>query len=328
MTLKGLILASVLFLLVVTGASAHAQPTSLRVATGGDGGTYYTMGNNMATYCGQGVNLQVQKTGGSDDNIERLTSANKADIGIVQKDILFKRSKINKDTTVSNLLAVMPLHGEAMHVVVKKSSDIHKFTDLGAVAGRLGGYVGGRAGKKVGAYGGSIESAEIVKALSGVEYEVVPVADTAAGLAALGKGEIDALLAMGGSPLGWVNDKLNRGEHRLIPFDGNMEKVSGAYRRLNLTYTKLGVNALSTIATDAILVTRNFTSAEKIQAVSILRKCIVMELTKIQEADDTHGQWQNVDKDKLQVEGWGFFPGTPVTWPPTASSSNGRPVRK
>jgi uncharacterized protein len=304
---------------LISATLVSAQPAaSLRLATGGDGGTYYTMGNNLATYCGAGLQLQVQKTGGSDDNIERLTSANRADIGIVQKDILFKRSKINKDSAVANLLAVMPLHGEAMHIVVKKNSDVQKFSDLGAVTGRNLWLttVGGKAGKKVGAYGGSIESAEIVRALSGVEYEVVPVNDVNAGLGALAKGEIDALLAMGGAPLGWVNEKLNRNEHRLIPFDINMEKVAGAYRRMNITYTKLGVNALPSIATDAVLVTRNFTSGEKIQAVSLLRKCITSELTKIQEADDTHGQWQNVDKDKLQVEGWGYFPGTPVTWPP------------
>lgn len=298
---------------------ASAQMPSLRLAAGSEGGTYYTMGNNMATYCSPGVTVQVQKTGGSDDNIERLTSANKADIAIVQKDILFKRSKYNKDQAVANLLAVMPLYGEAMHLVALRTNPANTFTDLGAVQGRLGGIVGGKAAKRVGAYGGSIESAEIIKAMTGVDYEVVPVENTVAGLAALDANKIDALLAMGGTPLLWVNEKLDRSKHKLLTFDGSMEKVSGAYRRTNLTYTKLGVNALPTIATDAILVTRNFSSTEKVTAVSLLRKCITTELTRMQEADDTHGQWANVQKDNLQVEGWSFFAGTPVTWPPAGA---------
>lgn len=314
--MKMRIVYATICLLLLGAALAWAQQPTLRLATGGETGTYYVMGNNMATYCSAGLNLQVQKTGGTDDNIERLTSANKADIAIAQKDILFKRAKFNKDASVANLLAVMPLYGEAMHVVVKKQSAVNTFTDLGAVVGRLGGYLGGKQGKKIGAYGGSIESAEIFKALSGIDYEVVPVADNASGLAALDKGEIDALMAMGGAPLGWVGDKLDRSKHRLIPVTVSMENMSQAYRRINITYTKLGVNALPTVATDAILVTRNFTSPEKVQAVSLLRKCITTELTRMQEADDTHGQWQNVQKDNLQVEGWSFFAGTPVTWPP------------
>lgn len=317
-TLIGLSLGAALSFAVVMSALAQAgELPALRLATGGGTGTYYAMGNNMATYCGEGLQLQVQKTGGTDDNIERLTSANKADIAIVQKDILFKRSKINRDQAVSNLLAVMPLYGEAMHLIVKKDSQLQSFTQLGAVPGRLGGYIGGKSGKKVGAYGGSIESAEIVKALSGVDYEIIPVNNIDEALPLLDNGSLDAILAMGGAPLGWVDEKLSRAKHRMIGFDGNTERISGAYRPINVTYTKLGVNALRTIATDAVLVTRNFTSQEKVGAVSLLRKCITTELTKMQEASDTHGQWQNVQKDNLAVDGWSYFAGVNVSWPPT-----------
>lgn len=312
-------------------AQAHAQNLpSLRVATGGEKGTYYAMGTNMATYCSVGLRLDVQKTGGSDDNIERLTSSNKADVGIVQKDILFKRSKINKDAAVANLLGVMPLHYESMHVVVKAGSTMTKFSDLGSVLpvkGSFGGFVGGKAGqpgKRVGAYGGSIESAEIIKALSGVDFEIEVVENIDTALKALGESKIDAILAMGGTPLSWVNEKLARGQHRLVQFDVPLEKVAGAYKRANITYTKLGVNALPTIATDAVLVTRNFTSSEKVNAVSLLRKCILTELVRMQEADDTHGQWQNVSKENTQVEGWSYFAGAPVSWPPSGAAAAGQ----
>lgn len=304
-------------------AGAQGLP-SLRLATGGEKGTYYAMGVNMATYCGAGLRLDVQKTGGSDDNIERLTSSNKADVGIVQKDILFKRSKINKDAAVSNLLGVMPLHYEAMHVVVKTTSEVTLFSQLGSVAGqRITGW-GAKPPKKVGAYGGSIESAEIIKALSGVDFQIEVVDNTDAALKALGENKIDAVLAMGGTPLSWVNEKLARGQHRLVQFDIPLEKVTGAYKRANITYTKLGVNALPTIATDAVLVTRNFTSPEKVNAVSLLRKCILTELVRMQEADDTHGQWANVSKENTQVEGWSYFAGAPVTWPPVGAAAAGQ----
>ena len=308
---------SVISVLVAGGfVATNAQDLPrLRIATGGEQGTYYAMAMNAANYCGQGLLLQVQKTGGSDDNIERLTSRNQADVGIVQKDILFKRLNYNKDTAVGNLLAVMPLHYEAMHLVALEKSGLTKFSELGGIKGGWMNY-GAKSAKKVGAWGGSIESAEIVRDMSGVNFDLIVVENAGAAVNALNAGQIDAVLAMGGTPLQWVDEKLKRGQHRFLVFDVPMEKVERAYKRVSITYTKLGVNAIPTIATDAVLVTRNFVSAEKVRAVSLLRKCIQTELVRMQEAEDTHGQWGNVQKDG-QVSGWAVFPGMQVTWPPT-----------
>ncbi|MDO8560640.1 MAG: TAXI family TRAP transporter solute-binding subunit [bacterium] len=321
MKLTKIMFVAVLAVAIISIGFADAQVlTKLRMASGGEGGTYYVMANNMATYCGEGLALDVQATGGSDDNVERLIN-NKADVAIVQKDILFKRAKFNNDAAVKNFLAVMPLHYEAMHVVVLEKSGIVKFSDLGAMKGR---FYGGSPGKKVGAYGGSIESAEIVKAMSDVAYEIVVVENQKAAVAALNSGQIDAILAMGGTPLKWVGEELKRGQHRLVQFDVPIDKVAGAYRKANVTYTRLGANAVPTISTDAVLITRNFTTAEKVRAVSLLRKCVWSELTRMQEADDTHGQWQNVQKD-TQVEGWSWFAGMQVQWP---SGGGSAPVPK
>lgn len=41
-------------------------------------------------------------------------------------------------------------------------------------------------------------------------------------------------------------------------------------------------------------------------------------VTKLQEVKDMHGQWQNVQRENLQVEGWSFFAGVPTAWPPSA----------
>lgn len=307
------VLVFVAVFLAVGLANAQKLP-KLRLASGGEKGTYYAMSNNMATYCGQGLTLDVQQTGGSDDNIERLIG-NKADIAIVQKDILFKRSKINNDAAVKGFLAVMPLHYEAMHLVVQQNSGVTKFSDLGAKKGGLFGR-GGKTASKVAAYGGSIESAEIIRAMSEVDFEIAVVENQPAALAALNGGQVEAILAMGGTPLGWIDNDLKRGQHRLIPFDVSIEKVAGAYRRANVTYTKLGANAVPTIATDAVLITRNFTTCEKVEAVSLLRTCVWNELTRLQEEEGNHGQWQNVEKDK-QVDGWSWFAGMKVQWPPT-----------
>lgn len=316
------ILVAILAIAVAFASIVGAQGLRrLRLASGSQGGTYYTMALNMKTYCDEGVSLDVQQTGGADENIAALM-ANKADIAIVQKDILFKRSKYGNDQAVKNFLAVMPLHPEAMHLIVLEKSGMTKFSQFGATKGRLGGLLGGNPAKKVAAYGGSIESAEIIKAMTEVNFELVVVADRKAALGALSSGQVDAVLAMGGVPMEWVEKELQRGVHRLVEFDASYETVQGAYKRSNLTYSKLGVNGLKTIATDAVLITRNFTTPEKVQAVSLLRKCVWTKLNEMKEADDTHGQWQNVERDQ-QVEGWSWFAGTQVTWPPA-----GAPVRK
>lgn len=321
---KNWMISSAISVLLVLLAGSFIAPNaqnlpSLRIATGGEQGTYYAMAMNMATYCGQGLLLNVQKTGGSDDNIERLTSRNQADVGIVQKDILFKRLNYNKDVAVGNLLAVMPLHYEAMHLVVLEGSGLTKFSELGGVKGGFMNY-GAKTAKKVGAWGGSIESAEIVRDMTGINFDIVVVENAGAAVSALNAKQIDAILAMGGTPLQWVDEKLKRGQHRFLSFDVPMERVERAYKRVSITYTKLGVNAIPSIATDAVLVTRNFSSVEKVRAVSLLRKCIQTELVRMQEADDTHGQWGNVQKDG-QVSGWAVFPGMQVTWPPSTAAN-------
>lgn len=306
-------------------ADAHAQSLpKIRVTSGGEKGTYFPMVRNMAVYCAP-LQIENLQSGGSDENIERLL-ANGADLGIVQVDLLFKRSKIDNDDNVKKLLAVMPLHIEAMHVVVLDKSGLQNFSELGGKPGNWAG-MGKVKPKTIAVWGGSIESAVIIKALSGVNFEIDAVQNVDEALNKLNAGQVDALLAMGGQPLGWVKEKLKRGTHHMVTFDVPMERVQGAYRRTALNYASLGVLSKQTIGTNAALMSYNFTDPDKVRAISLLRQCLWDQLSKMQQDGDVHGQWRNVEKDK-QVDGWSYFAGVAVQWPPVGGGFAPAPRKK
>ena len=100
-----------------------------------------------------------------------------------------------------------------------------------------------------------------------------------------------------------------------------MDTVQGVYKQASLTYPVLGANGIKTIATEAVMVTRNFTTAEKMMAVSLLRQCVWSQLKVLQETEGTHGQWQNVEATD-QIGSWPWYPGTKVQWPPQGGGTH------
>lgn len=320
-------LAIAMFLVLTTfhvdglvDVQAHGQGLpKVRVTAGGKGGVYYPMMMNLRTYCADVVTVEVLESGGSDVNIERLNQ-NQADVAVVQHDILVKRLKYDDDAGVKNLLAIRPLHIEAMHPITNVNTGLNNFTELKSVPGVPGGFLGRGAkpaipGKKIAAWGGSIESAEVLKSMTGVDYQVEPVGSADEAIAALDTKRVDAIIAMGGVQLTWVNEKLKRGVHKFLAFDVPMGAIEKAYKQTSLTYTKLGANAIKTVGTHAVLVAYNNPSMEKMRAVAFFNECIQQRLTQLQGADDTNGQWRNVKAD-ARLEGWAPFVAPPgVVWP-------------
>lgn len=280
-------------ILLLAGAllvpAAHAQ--TLRVATGGAKGTYSAMFKELTNACGVELPMVEVNSSGSMENINNLVG-NQVNAAFVQSDVLYLRARTEELGNVKTLLA---LHSEQVHIVVKAASGLTHggvmglggkavvFTDLSSLSGR-----------RVGAAGGSAVTAQVIRLQSEVAYSVVPLDNNDAVKAALDKGDIDAAIFVGGAPL--ANVAALGPQYRLLPISAAAtERLKGVYRPARLTYAKMGASGVTTVATDALLVTREYRTERMLSSLSRFRACALRQLDDLKETTGTHPAWQGVD---------------------------------
>lgn len=268
-----------------------AQAQQVKVATGGPKGTYHALFANIAAKCGDQMAMIEVPSSGSLENLDKL-GAKEVGAAFMQTDALFASAQ-GRD--LGNVKTLIAFHRESAHVVVLSASGLKS----GGVAG-FGGKevvfnsVEDLAGLKLAAAGGSMITAQLVKMQGQVNYIVVPAADNDAALAMLKKGEVQGVMMVGGQPLG--NVKSLGSEFRLIGFKpATVELLKTVYVGDKLSYPKLSPNAVSTIATEALLVTRTYNTPEKLAMLGSFRKCVSDNVPEFQDADGAHPAWSQVD---------------------------------
>ena len=284
---SALLAAGIIALAMASSASAQ----QLQVATGKAGDTYSTMLKQLAQRCSSGVAIIEHNSGGSNDNINRLVG-NQVNAAFVQSDVLWLRARIEDLGNVKTLLA---LHPEPVHIVGKAQSGLKSggvmgiggsevvFPDLAALAGR-----------RIGAAGGSLVTAQVIRLQSEIPFHVMPFDSGDQVMAALDKGEVEAALFVGGAPLASVA-KLGP-TYKLIPISAPvMEKLKGVYRPARLNYSKMGAAGVTTVATDALFVTREYKTPRMVDGLAKLRSCALESLDDLKETTGTHPAWAQVD---------------------------------
>jgi TRAP transporter TAXI family solute receptor len=137
MKVKTIILTAALFVALVLGvyAKGGAQGTQqIRMATGGNTGTYYAFGSAVGQILSEktGIPITIQSTGASKANIQ-LIAAGEVELAIVQNDVmdyayrgvdLFNGEKITAFSTMAALYA------EVCQVVANPASGIRTIADL------------------------------------------------------------------------------------------------------------------------------------------------------------------------------------------------------
>lgn len=98
------------------------------MVTGSETGTYFQFGKDIANLCkNYGLDIQVKKSEGSLDNIERMESRENAAFGIVQSDVLGVLY-LQKPEVAKKLRMIYPLYNEEVHILARK--EITSFEDL------------------------------------------------------------------------------------------------------------------------------------------------------------------------------------------------------
>ena len=297
--------------LSLCGFSQAQDQASLKVATGSASGTYSRMLKEISNTCGTGVTLVEVPTSGSVENVSKLVG-NELNAGFVQTDVLFFRAR---NESLDNIKTLVALHPEEVHIVALSQSK----TIVGKNMVGLGGEplklddVSGLEGHAVASWGGSFVTSQVIRLQSEIRFSVVEVADAKAAKALLDEGKVEAVIAVGGSPLGFVND-LGPGYKLLSISDATATKLKAVYRPAKVTYAKLGRggSGIQTVATDALFVTREYKTAKFTSALGKLRDCIYANLDEMKETTGTHPKWQVVDASNKGKWQWYDLPSANV----------------
>lgn len=262
-----------LFLSVVIPLASAKKPISMIVATGSKAGTYSTMFKNIGQICVNSAHLLQKGTGGSLDNFDLLLE-NKVDLAFIQYDVLKAQEKVFKDERVKNIRTLLPLYDEEVHLIARDNSK-NPLKDKAKVA----------------VWGGSIITAKVIKAKSKLNFKIVEFKNRKSALHSLNTEEVDVVLAVVGQPATWLRELQ---DYTLLPIP-YQKWMKDFYSPAKLRYRNLSQPHVKTIAVKSLLVTRNFQTAKRKQPLLKYQNCARRSLTKLQEYQNMHPKWINVD---------------------------------
>lgn len=187
--------ALILLLLQLGAAAADSRPT-YTMYTGSARGTYYQIANDLVRAC-PALDINVVSTDGSLDNLNSLIQAPLIKAGnrfaFVQNDVL--NSVMSSEPIAKQFIKpVMTLYNEDIQVLVYKGSGITKLSDLNGKRVAVG--VPGS---------GAWFTANAIRAQLGIQWTAVERSQEESILGVL-VGDIDALIAVGGSPIKMFNE--------------------------------------------------------------------------------------------------------------------------
>ena len=269
-----------MILTVAFALLCYGHASALTIATGSAEGTYFKIAQDIKQIAEKdGIPIEIIQTNGSFDNIN-LLGAGKVDLAIMQLDVLRFVAEIMLKETGINVLqetkVVLNLYLEEIHVIAK-NENIRTLSQL--------------EGKKVSVgpeKSGSALTAEVLLAGFGLKIDAVFDAPEDA-VQKLSKGEIDALIFVGGAPVPAFQN-LDRSFHFVtLPADSGLEQIYPKKKIEKAVYS--WADASETHAVPSVIMTRN--RAENDYA-SALQKLVLSILVNKEYLETTgHPKWKD-----------------------------------
>lgn len=281
---RGTALAGVLLALVGAGAvvlagGAGVMRTPFVIAAGPTGGTYFPIGEAIASIvshapgvfrcekagiCGPaGLIASVRTSPGTVFNVLAV-NAHTVDAALAQSDVIAEavagRGPFKSHGAQSHVRAIANLFPEEVHVIAARSAHIRSVADL--------------RGKRVSigpTTSGTIVTARALFAAYGVPLWRIRANNDDSDVAAekLSKGQLDAMLFVGGAPVPFVRELLADGKTILVPIDGKgRARLLKQSRALQAGTIPAGLYPntpkLETVGVRAILIVSDVVSAETV----------------------------------------------------------------
>jgi len=295
-----LALACLIFLVANT-SPVHAQQSSVQdmaIVTGSERGTYFAFGRDLRRAVERfNIRLDVRKSKGSIDNMQRLRTERGVQLAIVQSDVLgfvreFGDVANNPDLRnyLRDLRVVAPLYNEEIHLV-SASEKIRSFDDLP------------RARVAVGRDGsGTYLTTRFVFELTGVWPREERLVNADEALQLMRDGKLDAMFYVIGSPAPLLREKIQPFDNfNLVPIDH--ERLYRDYERVVIpadTYSWLNRD-VPTIGVRSVLMSYDYENTH-CRTVGKVGRILHDNLGWLRQHG--HSKWKNVDLDARLPDGW------------------------
>ncbi|MFJ5992488.1 TAXI family TRAP transporter solute-binding subunit [Lentzea sp. NPDC092896] len=175
---------------VLTGCSSTVTDIKITMATGSEGGVYYSLGNGLADIWSGRLGIvrpQVVQTAGSKDNVTRLIN-NQAQVGFSQADALEGMPGSDR------LRALARMHDDYLQVIVRADLPVAKLRDLSGLRVSIGAKESGV----------EIIATKLLRSENVTPQTVNLGLDDSAG--AMQEGRLDAFFWSGGLPTRRITD--------------------------------------------------------------------------------------------------------------------------
>ena len=298
--LAGLSLIAALSTLAAsTTASVGQNSITLGLMTGGVGGTYAQIGQNIADVFAEGDIRVVPMLGrGSVQNIQDLLYMNGVDVAIVQSDVLdWFRSNGDNENIVDSIAYIAKLYNEEIHVLTR--GDVFSLKDLDGRPVSIG-----RAGSGTAMTAGNLFEVMEIEPAQTYNFGGAEAVD------ALRDGTTDAAFFVVGRPSGLLSNIEPDAGLTLLSFEMPKE-FDGPY--FTAEFTSVDYPALipegetvSTISVGAILAVYRWSEGSRRWYFLKVFAEELLNLLPILQSGSYHQRWQDFD-DTVEISGWQRF---------------------
>lgn len=288
--------------------SLAQSQVQLKVADASSSGTYHQLFTEMKETMIQNTAIDIVESnngGGALENLDALLS-NKVNACFVHADVVAWKAKTEDLTEYKTLLC---LHQEDVHILAlnqsvvtengvmgygKKTKNLNQLSDL--------------SGLTVGAAGGGWVTANLIRLLSEVQYNVAP--KFASGhdvIDALNNGSIQAAIFVGAAPLPNL-EKLDS-KYKLISIP-DPSKLKSVYKPSTVSYLNINTSSVATVSVPCILLSKTYKTPKFVSALSGFRKAFCTSLDELKETVGKHKAWQRVNCSDHGPWAWYEMPST------------------
>jgi hypothetical protein len=287
------LLAGAAMLLVPPSLDDVTAASAFGLITGGERGTYYQFGQDLKRLLKpNGINLTVHPSKGAVDNVQVVAQRPDVQLAIVQSDVLTFVSDQQSIPPIGRiaqgLRLLFPLYDEDVHVLARR-----ELATLDALAGK-------RVAIGLEGSGTSFTARLLFRLADIVPGEMVAL-DSAAALAQLKAGRIDAMVAVLAQPVGrFRTDVKPEDALALIPITSPAILERYAAAEIPAVTYPWQSTAVSTVAATAVLVAYDV-DRRGCEDIGRLAQHVAAGMDWL--AKNGHPYWQRVDLER-PVAGW------------------------
>ena len=244
-------LLAILLAIVASPGAVRAEPVQMGIMTGGPKGTYFQFGLNIQQLLKtDGIELRVDNSSGSVENIYAVYQKPNTQLGIVQSDVLAFVSQVQTNPVLQRIAKktrmVFPLYNEEIHLLGKNDiADFEYLADRKVAIGEEGS--------------GTYLTAKLLFKVAGFEPAQMLTVGLDEALARLKAGTIDAMFYVAGYPVKLFSENVTPEDNlALIPILN--KSVLEFYPQVEIpagTYTWQD-RAVTTAAVKAVLISYDF----------------------------------------------------------------------